>query len=216
MRIVSPNAKATFAIAADATWPTIKFATDAVGVQHTWGWKIAWRSYSRSGSTTTADCTWDATSTVTDLGGEFTVSATAKPAGKTSTEQATVAGSIIGTNPNGMLVNAYLVSKFNASGFGAILKQESNYRISTGKTSRSSLSTTGTACASSQHRFRAMIRCGIGSATSTAGSRSSPRNIRRPSLICRSPAAVTLPINSSARPCAAGTAAPIRVRLKSG
>jgi hypothetical protein len=128
MRIVSPNAKATFAIAADATWPTIKFATDAVGVQHTWGWKIAWRSYSRSGSTTTADCTWDATSTVTDLGGEFTVSATAKPAGKTSTEQATVAGSIIGTNPNGMLVNAYLVSKFNASGFGAILKQESNYR----------------------------------------------------------------------------------------
>ncbi len=121
LTFTSPKAAAKFTITSGAAWPSIAFATSGTG-PHGWKWEIAWDKFKASGAASTTGNTWDAKSVVTDLGGTLTVTATA---GK---ESATVKVEVVGTNPSGAEVTAYLATKPDSGGFDKILEKESKYK----------------------------------------------------------------------------------------
>lgn len=117
MKIIKPAANAVFTIAANAVWPSMVFETDLKGPT-VWSWSVVWMNLRRGGSSNTAGNVWDATSTVTGLGGTFTVTASAKGA------VASVVVKIKGSNPTTVQVDGYLAAKPNAPGFNKIIAQE--------------------------------------------------------------------------------------------
>jgi hypothetical protein len=121
MKFTAPKPTDTFKITGDPTWPSINFQTDATGA-HTWNWKITWNTFSKSGSQTTPNNSWDAKSVITNLGGSLTVQVAA---GK---ESASITVKITGDNPSSAQVNTYLSSQSGSAGFDKILEQESKFK----------------------------------------------------------------------------------------
>ncbi len=83
MRITSPAAKSSFEITNVPEWPSILFRVDkapGAGQQIFWEWKIAWKTFSKSGSEIGITDNWDAKTAITDMGGELTVKATLRQA----------------------------------------------------------------------------------------------------------------------------------------
>lgn len=127
MTIKKPGPNAEFTITADPTWPSIAFETDATG-PHTWSWKIAWSTFSKSGKETTAGNTWDAKTAVTDLGGTLTVTAEAsvtQPGKPPMKQTASVTVKIKGTSPDATAIKTYLGTKPNSDGFDKLIEHES-------------------------------------------------------------------------------------------
>lgn len=121
MKFCKPKSNDNFTITATPSWPSIIFETDGTGA-HTWEWKLAWGTFSKSGKVTTPSNSWDAQAVATNLGGTLTVKA---QAGK---ESATVSVRIKGTNPSGQQVNQYLATCANGAGFDKIIEHESKYK----------------------------------------------------------------------------------------
>lgn len=121
MLIVSPKANTAFTIDSDTVLPMIDVQTDAPG-SHVWDWSIVWGTYSRKGQLKSTDGCVSFQPALTDLGGVLTIRATA---GKAS---ATTKIKIIGTNPAAHQVQAYLATKANSAGFGAIIEHETHYK----------------------------------------------------------------------------------------
>jgi hypothetical protein len=83
MRITSPASKASFDISNLPEWPSIVFKTDKApgsGQQLFWEWKIAWKTFSKTGNAITITDSWDAKTAITDFGGELTVKVTLRQA----------------------------------------------------------------------------------------------------------------------------------------
>jgi len=118
LRIVSPSLNSTFTVTATPSWPSIVFKTDGAGA-HKWSWKLAWKSFERSGTVNTNNNQWDAVSVITNLGGTLTVSASA------GSGVGTVAVKIIGKNPTAAEVTTFLNTKPDGGGFDKILTKES-------------------------------------------------------------------------------------------
>ena len=125
MKFTSPNPIDAFKISSAAIWPSIAFETDATG-PHTWRWTIAWLTFSKSGSVSTADNKWNAKSVIDGLGGKLTVVAEARDA-KNVKITATMSVKIKGDNPSAAEVNAYLATKVDGAGFDKIVQKESKY-----------------------------------------------------------------------------------------
>lgn len=121
MRIVEPAGGTRITVPSDATWPQLPIVTDADG-PHRWEWAIAWHNFRRTGNATTSGNRFEAGGVVRDLGGDMTVTAVA------GGHSARVALTIVGTNPAAHEVDAYLATRPDSAGFGAILRHETNYR----------------------------------------------------------------------------------------
>ena len=119
MKFTQPSPDATVTITAAPAWPTIVFTTDAQG-PHAWTWKIAWDVFTASGMVGTPSNSWNASAVIANRGGRLTVTATAGAA------SATIGINIAGTNPSVADVMAFLNSRPNSDGFGAILAHETN------------------------------------------------------------------------------------------
>lgn len=121
MKFTKPAANAIFTIDEVPAWPSIELQTDAAG-SHAWHWTIAWKSFTKSGTATTATNRWDAATAITNLGGTLTVRAEAS--GATST----IAVTVKGTNPGRADAEAYLKEQADSAGFEKIIGQESRFK----------------------------------------------------------------------------------------
>jgi hypothetical protein len=121
MNFIQPAPSALATIAADATWPSVMLQTDAPGT-HQWNWQVSWGPFVASGTASTPDNAWNATSLLTNRGGIVKVTAVA------GGESATATVTLKGTNPTQAMVAQYLSTKPDADGFDKILLQESRFR----------------------------------------------------------------------------------------
>lgn len=121
MRITAPTHNQVFTITAAPAWPAIAFTTDGTG-PHVWEWTLTWRTFSRRGRVATPGNSWDAGPSVTNLGGTLAVRATANRAVASQTVL------IRGTNPAAADITAFLTTKPNSDGFGAIIAHETRNR----------------------------------------------------------------------------------------
>lgn len=117
-----------FWISAQATWPSVLFEVPApatwTGHLFTWTWRLAWNSFTKSGTVQTLSNWWDAQSVIASCGGTLHVSVTGPP--NTSAQWT---ANIYGTNPSEADIAAYLTTKPDTNGrnaiFTRILQRES-------------------------------------------------------------------------------------------
>ncbi len=121
MTFMQPSPGQAFSISGVPAWPAVTFRTDTPG-PHTWQWTLSWGSFSKSGTATTADNTWDASTSIANCGGTLSVVATCGSATCPITVRLT------GTNPTLADVIAHVRSLPGGAGFERIIKHESRSR----------------------------------------------------------------------------------------
>lgn len=121
MRFVSPEAGHQFVIRSDGTLRPVSFTTDARG-EHRWQWTLSWRTFRKTGTLSTNGGTVDLALPLAELGGRLTVTA------RNGAQTATIATTIIGTNPTDAELRTYVNGRPNGADFLPIVEHEAHGR----------------------------------------------------------------------------------------
>lgn len=121
LRLLEPAPNTVFTITSAPKWPGIVFRTDASG-PHRWDWKITWRHFTKSGTTTTPDGSCDLGVALENCGGTLDLRVSAGPS------FVAAAFAIKGSNPSALAIAAYLATKPDSAGMARIISHESKDR----------------------------------------------------------------------------------------